>query len=289
MKNKISSQGFTLMELLLVMVIISSIIFMSVGYMNQRTLQMRVDRTVVQMQQILNAGLSYYVNNGSWPANLAALQPTYIPSGIASPWGGGTYSVSSTQPQLLSVATTLPATMTNRLAVATLIAGRLPLATSSSGTVTAVVNVPGQNLNNASAVNFAGLYHHGACVPVPNCPSGMTAQIFVVPASVKGVNDEGSRSLYPITSFTAYAIGGSDNSPGGCKRWNDVSTAVSCLSNNNGPVASKYWRVCMQIITSKAELSVNSQLFGSSQTLLAVTRCSIPGEAQGSNFNVYSN
>ena len=60
------------------------------------------------------------------------------------------------------------------------IAGELPVAyvsdkygdpyVSGNVYVTAQVTTPGQNLNNARSVNFVGIYHNGACVPVPNCP-----------------------------------------------------------------------------------------------------------------------
>src|SRR5580704_3955793 len=110
MMKRQAKKGFTLIEMLLVLVIVSSLIYMLFGYVQQKTMQMRIDRTSLQMQQILNAGLSYYVGNGKWPVsvgtayNLTAnpsagtnlLQTNgYLPKGvtIASPFGGGNYFI----------------------------------------------------------------------------------------------------------------------------------------------------------------------------------------------------
>src|SRR3990167_6114393 len=65
---KINVIGVTLLELLLVTAIVGTIIFLSIGYVQQKALQMRMDRMVVQTQQLLNAGLAYYVDKGKWPS-----------------------------------------------------------------------------------------------------------------------------------------------------------------------------------------------------------------------------
>jgi len=74
MKRRAKVTGFTLIEMLLVLIIVSMIIYMGLGYLQQRTVQIRMDRTSLQMQQILNAGMAYYIANSTWPANLACLQ-----------------------------------------------------------------------------------------------------------------------------------------------------------------------------------------------------------------------
>ena len=61
----------------------------------------------------------------------------------------------------------------NKLVLAQLRLNRVGVSAGSSANtceVVAAVNIPGQNLNNAGAVTFAGLYYHGGCVPVPQCP-----------------------------------------------------------------------------------------------------------------------
>ena len=61
------AHGFSLFEILLVMVIVGVFIAMGTNYVQQRTIQARIDKSVMDMQQILNAGMSYYVANGKWP------------------------------------------------------------------------------------------------------------------------------------------------------------------------------------------------------------------------------
>jgi prepilin-type N-terminal cleavage/methylation domain-containing protein len=313
-------KGFTLIEMLLVLVIISMILYASIGYMQQRTEAMRIDRATTQMQQILNAGLAFYVANGKWPASLDNdlrtgyyLPPTTVP--LVNPWGGiytiGSPTQTAGSPPNFYVWTTITTTTASGTAgaAASVIAGGLPLAyaTSNSGSppppggacgnavscnVAAAVNIPGQNLNNARAVNFTGVYHHGACVPVPQCPvdsSGqtMTPQIMVVPVSVSGVNDQGNTNAYPITSFSGYDTGNTplDANPPACL--NSSPPGPPCPSSTNG---TSYWRVCMKVITEKGDVqTTRSDLWGVDVTLLAITRCAVNNEPSGSDFSIYSN
>lgn len=331
-------KGFTLIEMLLVIVIIGTIIYASMGYIQQKTMQMRIDRASSQMQQILNAALSFYITNGKWPTTIATdlqgvyLPPTTVP--LISPWGEP-YTISvftptvpagqNVPPPQVYVWTPITATLAtsgSATAAANVIAGTLPLSyttTDATGTkdnppvagtactaasttcyVVASVNIPGQSLNTARAVNFAGLYHHGSCVPVPQCPvdnenKTMEPQIMVVPVSVSGLNDASSTNVYPISSFTAYATGNKppDLTPPDCKGFGTMkySTSSSCTSDNEGEVASAYWRVCLQVVTERGNVQETNNTidYGKNVTLMAITRCVVQGEPQGSTFNVYSN
>lgn len=332
--NKRSSEkGFSLVELLLVMVVVSMFIVAGVGYIQQRTFQSRMDLTALQLQQILNASLSYYVANGSWPvsapnvvSDLSLLQTgtiAYIPAGTlaSSPWAT-TYSIYSSGNVLYAWVPISMGTIATTNAYAKTIAGRLPAGfiedappaslagvTDCAATtcyVVTAINAPGQDVQNSTNVNFAGLYHPGACVPVPVCPvdslgNTMTPQIMVVPVSVSGLNDSGQMNVYPISSFTAYAVGGSDQTPAMCTGASsgNPSSQPSCTDTAilNGPVSQKSWRVCMQVITEKGELT-NITGWGSNTTVMAITRCAMTGDAgaggagqepAGSNFTVYSN
>ena len=249
--NNMTLQGFTLVEMLLVMVIVGILMFAGIRYIEQRTLQMRIDRTALQSQQILNAGLAYYVNNSTWPTNLACLYgniaapcaiaylPTPASGTMNNPWGQP-YQVANSN-QLFYVYSSVTQNAKNTTigtaqSEASVIAGELPLSYTSVDTsstppdptqpctsagacnVVAAVNIPGQNLNNADAVTFAGVYHHGGCVPVPVCPvdpngNNLIPQIMVVPLSVSGVNDASpnNSNVYPISSFTAYSTSNNGN------------------------------------------------------------------------------
>jgi len=327
--NKIA-QGFTLLEMLLVLVIISAIIYMLIGYYQQQALNTRIDRTAQQMQQVLNSALAYYVENGSWPKtsgnNLDCLQGNngcstqYLPETFNSPFGNK-YKIEVKDGVFYVYTKLSSAVVRGSPTIAQIIAGKLPLSytstdngdppdeddkcSSSSTTcwVVASVNIPGQNLNNASAINFAGLYHHGGCVPVPQCPvdkdgNTMKPQIMVVPVSVSGINDADDPSkVYPISSFTAYAT---DLDKGGkpdlCKDSDDVYKDKDCEDSEQGKNKSSngYWRVCLQVYTQEGEVAKTwdkdgKDDWGQYVTLMAVTRCAIEDEPSGSGFTVYSN
>lgn len=326
--NKAKKQhvlGVTLIEILLVLVLIGIILYSMIGYMQQRAQAMRIDRASIYMQQILNAGLAYYVVNGTWPVSLTTLQTNngYLPPGanLTNPWGlpyfagPGQPPVTNpslrTPPRVFYVWTAIPGGTGSEASVtAAQIAGALPLGYVTStnarpptqatacgqGTqciAVGTVNVPGQNLNNANAVTFAGIYRQGACVPVPACPvdqnnTPLVPEILVAPVSVSG-NNVNNTTAYPITSFTAYAVGNQplDASPPRCFQ---STEAPSCISNINGTPAVAYWRVCLKVITQWGDVQAgsNSQ-WGSNVALMAITRCAIPNEPAGSTFTVFGN
>ncbi len=286
------SDGFTLIEMMLVAVIIGMFFVMMMGYYRERTRAAMVDRASQQMQQILNAGLSYYISHGDWPAAITDLQnpaAPYIPVGasINSPWGTP-YSAGpvppvppSTNSILFSVTLTLPAALVHRSVIGKIIAGKLPYGVSTDGvntTVTATVNLPGQNVNNATAVNFSGIFHHGACIPVPACPPTaangrpMVPEVFVAPISVSGTAEANSNKVYPISSMTAYTT-------------NPATTPVACTATGaanacQGQSATGlFWRACLRIITSRGEVQLDAVTAEYAQ-VQATTRCSVQGERQ---------
>ncbi len=337
-------KGFTLLEMLLVMAIATSILVAIMNYTTQRNDELRRDRGVMQIQQILNAGLAYYVNNSSWPtrsstgtavSDLSLLQgdaslPHYLPTSallnnIPNPWaqpytigadmtGSGVFYVCSVVNG--KTAYTSSAIIAGRLPMAQVIdstsAGAAPapcappvspspcLVSSTACTVISSVNIPGQNLNNARAVNFSGLYHPGACVPAPTCPGGMTPQIMVVPVSVNGVNSP--TSAFPITGFTAYATTGQGGAP-------SVTPSVCNTTLNNNQSCpdtdnvTKMWRVCLRVDTLAGVVSgantttsianpvaaptITNPNWAMQVSVMALTRC-MPTNEQ-TTFSVYGN
>ena len=336
--------GVTLVEVLLVMVILSSFIFMGVNYMTQKTTNERIERTALQMQQIMNAAMAYYVANGAWPiptggeedtelnadnftesitSDIYNFRTNYLPSPSfnQTPWFSK-YKVyvdaeSRNFYVYLTVTTKDAATSS---AYAKIVAGKLPSGyaaestnipplstdvcpttatgeTPTAGACQAIasVNIPGQNLNNASAINFAGLYHHGGCVPVPSCPvdkngKTMTPSVFIVPVSVSGVNDAGSGStnVYPISSFTGYATGNAplNKTPPACNAVPaNPANEPTCPAT---PTGVNYWRACLDLVTERGSVP-GTPNWGQYVTLMALTRCAISNEPAGSPFTVYSN
>ena len=323
--------GFTLIEMLLVMAVISMVLVLGIGYMQQQTQTLRVEKTSLQMQQILNAGLAYYVVYGKWPADVATLQSNdFLPKNITlrNPWGqpyaimAGPNVTGPTGPSMASLlyvyTNVVGAAKTGTaFAAASTISGKLPLsftttAAPSAGPspvypdptkactpatttcyIAAAVNIPGQNLNNASAMNFAGVYNHGGCVPEPKCPidaggKTMKAQVFIVPLSVSGLNDKGTNNAYPISSFTAYPSNANAqvDPPDACL--GSVAVKDPCKAVNGTGTTDKFWRACLHIVTEKGDLSSTSG-WGDKVKVAAFTRCSITNEPSGSPISVWSN
>ncbi len=318
-KIKLSSVlGVTLVEMLLVLTIASAAIYASVGYIQSRTQAISIDRAAGQIQQILNAGLSYYVTNQAWPTDVTQLQTGgYLPSGtIVGPWGYGYTLSTNASGSLLTVSMKFPNNMSNHAAVSKILAGRLPMASSTTNvtppcpscippvagssvsSISASVGVPGQSLNNATAVNFTGIYHNAACVPVPKCPklpdgTAMVPTISVSPASVSGMNDD-PNTAYPISSFTAYATGpnnwtkGGSAGPPACTSSGFFSPVTCDLNANDDRLVAtgQYWRVCLQVHTQKGSVTWNATT-AEYATVLAITRCSVPTENSGSSMGVW--
>jgi prepilin-type N-terminal cleavage/methylation domain-containing protein len=326
--NRVKMKGFTLLETMLVLAIMGGMLVLAINYGSRQLAQQKRDKTAIQVQQILNASLAYYISYGTWPGGACAFASNstsnstawsglssltsagYLPTGLSLNSYGYAFSMTcdSVTQNVFYVVTRL----SNR-ANALVIAGELPVAylsdqygnPNSAGTyVTAQVTTPGQNLNNARSVNFSGVYHHGGCVPVPNCPgynpvtnsciSGtncMTPQIMVAPVSASGVSDTNSNNVYPITSFTAYAYGPS-SSPMDCQT-GTVATACSLGGTGIPNVSGVYWRVCLQVVPAKGVVATTNTGSGASAwgqygSLMVVTRCTPPNEPYGSDFSVFT-
>jgi prepilin-type N-terminal cleavage/methylation domain-containing protein len=333
MRNK-AIKGFTLLEILLVLAITGTITVLSIGIMQQKFDASRRAKVSLQVQQILNAGLAYYVGKGQWPANLAQLQGSYLPPaavGLKNPWNKD-FSISSASSASAFYVFTDVASTVN----ANIVAGMLPLAyttTTSTGSppapatcaagatscfVVSQVNVPGQNLNNATAINFAGLYHSGGCVPVPSCPfdgsgDSMTPQIIVVPVQINGLASDpqtsctaDSRGVWscsnaaasPIISFTATATGGpGTQQPVRCLTATPAACIQSSWAGGSAPSSPQpagvdagsitanpngFWRVCISIATEgggASSITPSNMAWGQAMgTVMAVTRCAVKDE-----------
>lgn len=343
-------QGVTLIEILLVLAISAMIMVAFVGFIQQRTDEMRRARATMQMEQILNAGLAYYVAFNNWPQQISDLTSNgFLPAAtftMQNPWGG--------QFQVQSVANGMFYVTTNvvTLANAQVVAGRLPLAfvadqngaqpatpppTPGSCTSTPLgsnctyvvssVNIPAQNLNNATSVSFASVYHSGACVPAPVCPvdskgNTMVPQILVIPVSVSGVavdpttykycDSSGQCStncndifdytkcqqinVYGISSYTANAIGDQKGAPinytGNNMPTCDGTGMSNCLADQNVNVPNgPYWRVCLYVNTERGQVNPsqgNGWVQGQAMgSVIAVTRCGPNNEPVGAQFQVW--
>lgn len=272
-KMRASMSGVTLIEILLVTVIMGSFLYMVGSFIEQKFLQMKFDRTTANMKQVLSAATAYYVANGQWPPNAGDLKclqgigascpVAYLPLTIREPFKGYNYFITSTAAQF-SVLTFIDPGKPKTYGYVLTILGKLPMGyaidqsdyatpcniDSDWCTVIATVPVPPiQDTNSAKAVNYASVYHNGACVPVPGCPSdgtpnSMVASIAVIPTSVTGAQKKPlapgapqptcnpttqvgcSIEAFPISSYSAVATpsakpdgttSGANSGPYSCK------------------------------------------------------------------------
>jgi general secretion pathway protein G len=85
-------KGFTLLELLLVIVILGIIASMGIGFYQRSAIDVKVQKTALQMQQIMQAASAYYTDNNCWPNSTTCKNPpsfnNYLPDGMNNnPWG----------------------------------------------------------------------------------------------------------------------------------------------------------------------------------------------------------
>lgn len=335
-------KGVTLIEMLLIIALFASVFAMLIIVAPQQTDETRRTKTTLQMQQILNAGLAYYIVNGKWPSVLADLQnngflpPTAV--SLQNSWGGKYGITAQAQNKLYAYTSVV------NNANAQLIAGKLPgsfVADQAGATATptpnqggcpggtgctyvvASVEIPGQNLSNATSATFSSVYHSGACIPAPLCPvdkngKQLVQEILVIPVSVSGVYSDPSGScsnpydyskcnqinVLPISSYTARAIGDANGNPvkypssliQSCDNSGPAPCYATAPSNPADPTSvtevppGQYWRACLYVTTEQGTITpvtttwVQGQAMG---TVLAVTRCSVPSENLGASFTVW--
>ncbi|HEX2548404.1 MAG TPA: hypothetical protein VHM20_01145, partial [Gammaproteobacteria bacterium] len=106
-----------------------------------------------------------------------------------------------------------------------------------------------------------------------------------------------SGEVIPISSFTAFAVGpaewdkadqsGTKLGPLNCFKKSD---ARGCYPENGVFYldAGTYWRVCLDIVTSKGNLSSGTWV-KQSGTIMAITRCVPTNEPESSDWNVFQN
>lgn len=309
MKKKI---GFTLLEMLLVLVIIGALVTAFLRFSQERYLNLRIEKTAAQMQQILNAALSYYVDNSAWPTTLGDLRTNhYLPNAgnplpfSTTPWFSGPYTLAISNDRVFYVVAAIPANMQNPNAnsVALSIAGLLPLSytATTAGTLTtapaagactaatcfvaAGVNIPGDNLNNMGGIKFAGVFHHGDCVPTPQCPANTTPEIYPVVASATGLYDT-ANDVYPITSLSAYYVPDQAVNPVNCDTGGGTLQNDNCQARQNGNPNQLFWRVCLSVLTQRgASTFTDLATTRANGAIMAFTRCKPKTENSGSPFN----
>lgn len=298
-----NKKGFTLIELMLVLVVIAVMLVFAFRMIRIKTEHMLVDRTSLQMQQIFEAATSYYIDQfqqvsstpnqplgegGSWPSSIQDLvNDTYLPTNFVNvnPWGNP-YSASPS-PANTNVTPAIPlgrtyivTTTVPNSTIAMQIANSLPIAsytTVSPFTVTAQINIPSYNYNNARAVNQVYYYQPGQCLTLPSCPDGMTGAAALSVSRMLGYTEQSSGVL-PITSFQTY-LGAVTGTVSSCNL-----TDLDHSSGSTWPVctvANNQYQVCIAISTSDDQTVALTNTQANQISIMATLQC-IPGAANNS-------
>ncbi len=278
-------RGFSLLEIMLVLVILISLGTLAISTLRVKSTHFRLERTAEHIQNIMQASVSYYVDHHAWPGDttfsdkgiIMLAQNSYIPEAMLdenhqfiSPFGEP-YQTSLSEAVNGDI-NSVGRSLLIRVSVgdadyANVLQGLLPLAYIDSNDNTAViasVNVPSYNYNHAQSVNAMGIYAPDDCVPVPPCPTGMKPHITTAVTGVAGTTSAASPTSYPIQNFMASATG-PDSPPPSCVTG---KTPTSCESTQS------YFRVCLFGITSQGKIVDYVNNGNHTLQILAMTNCS---------------
>ena len=210
MKN--TNTGFSLLEVMLVLVILVALGTLAISTLRSKMINVRLDRTAAQMQQISQAAVSYFVDNHNWPANIGVLaHDNYLPQGMLdaddmfiSSWGTSYESEGVNTQFVVKIDV-------GNASYAGVLRGLLPMAYLDESTVSSSVSIPSYNYNHAQSVSNMGIYDLGACIPEPACPVGMEAEVTTSVSGISGVTSVSTNgttaSTTAIQSIMAYAMG----------------------------------------------------------------------------------
>lgn len=210
----IKNRGFSLLELMLSLGIMSALMIGVVGYAAKQANITKTDRAANDITLLLQAGRAYYVSNSRVPTTIQNLEQShYLVSGQVNqnPWQGNYDFVYKPGAHFFGVKTTVPSTVMN--AIKTQLPATVVGATQAGKTeITSYMGLMPLKKPNYSATdknnNYGAIRHatislagqnNPASINKLKCPEGQTPRIFVVPAVI------GSKSNVAITDVAAYA------------------------------------------------------------------------------------
>lgn len=218
-------KGFTLIELLFIIVIIGIVATLTLSAMQQRATNLKVEQTALQMQQILQSGISYYNDYYVWPASNnppSAFIQNYLPIGSASnPWGNAyQYQGNASQTNQFQVysGTLASAEVANR------VSSLLPNAIIDSNNSKQVIAAVEANQLSAIDVKTIGVtpaINDGqvAATFSMRCANGYKPDVITAPMQI-------SADVYPAPTGVSWA--GHPQCPMGSRSFNNLSTTNSC-------------------------------------------------------------
>lgn len=202
--------GFTLIEILFVIALIGVITAFSLSAYQKKAENTKIDKTALQIQQLLQAGTAYYNDNGCWPNDENPSCPAsnfgdYLPFGTTSidnPWGQPyNYRPTSTK-NLFEVTTVAPNT-----AIAKRIISRLPFSQiHNTRTVKTEITRPGgqggetsnfmiKTIGRTSSMNDRSSSSNDERTVNFTCPSNWQPGIIATPHRIKSNNARGFGSV----------------------------------------------------------------------------------------------
>lgn len=187
-------RGFTLIELMIIIVVIAVIALYGVSFVKIESRTRLINKTAVEMKNILEASLGYFAENTHWPADLDKLNPKYLadPQLQCSGWpstsssgickGRKSYQILSNQRALFF---TISIQVGNKEA-ADQISAQMPsgYSTSSGGYwyATGTVPMPGSKHGWLAG---AGIIGDEKKIPMPKCPPGFVGHFIEAPQYMK--------------------------------------------------------------------------------------------------------
>lgn len=86
--NVKKKQGYTIIEVMLVIVVISIVALYSYNYMRKQTLEKTINQSALQMESLMQIAVTYYSRENKWPQNMTEFQTkNYVKNGdLCSPW-----------------------------------------------------------------------------------------------------------------------------------------------------------------------------------------------------------
>lgn len=243
-----SHSAYTLIELLLVVFIIGIIATLAINIYQKESLSSKINKTAIQMQQILQAANAYYVDNGCWPMssqNNACKQCPGTPANfnqylnlgtVTNPFGNTSSFNYSYQPEPQSCkkfqvfSGELPSPQIRDRIIANLPSG-IPATSGAANQVMTETVVPPQIIKSAGVanynvvlLNYSDTLTNGSQGSFSfNCPTGWTGGGFVVPFIL---------NPYDWITNGSWCVGATIHFGPGSNVIGTLSAPVSCSGQN---------------------------------------------------------
>ncbi len=201
--------GFTIIQLLFIIIIIAIITSLSLLTYQSKTEQLQIHKTAIQIQQILQAALDYYDDNSQWPQDkkLYTFYP-YIPGNWTknpiSPWGQSYTLHRDNKKQSFQVA--IITTKKRAQALAELLPNT-QIKQSTENNYQFITKIYKTTRPSDPGIQVAGTGKDGTVICI-SCPSNTKPAFFVAPSYLQTGHSD-YKYHYPGFSSNTFAGGSS--------------------------------------------------------------------------------